>query len=330
MSSFIERIIEQAKGDKKSIVLPEGDDVRIQQAASIALEKGIADIVLLGDEDSVRAGGFNLEGARIIDPLNSPDLERYAEELYELRKHKGMNLDKARETLLQRVYYGTMMVKLGEVDGMVCGATYTTSDTLRPSLQIIKTAPEVKLVSSFFVMVVPNCEYGQDGAFIYSDCGLEIQPDSEKLAHIAVTAANSWRTLFGTEPYVAMLSHSTYGSAVESYERTKVTDALELAHQLDPYLKIDGEMQGDAALVPEVAASKAPGSPVAGKANVLIFPDIDAGSVAYKLTQRLAKAEAYGPITQGLAAPVNDLSRGCSAEDVVGVIAITCVQAQMR
>ena len=330
MSSFIERIIEQAKGDKKSIVLPEGDDVRIQQAASIALEKGIADIVLLGDEEAVRAGGFNLEGARIIDPLNSPDLERYAEELYELRKHKGMNLDKARETLLQRVYYGTMMVKLGEVDGMVCGATYTTSDTLRPSLQIIKTAPEVKLVSSFFVMVVPNCEYGQDGAFIYSDCGLEIQPDSEKLAHIAVTAANSWRTLFGTEPYVAMLSHSTYGSAVESYERTKVTDALELAHQLDPYLKIDGEMQGDAALVPEVAASKAPGSPVAGKANVLIFPDIDAGSVAYKLTQRLAKAEAYGPITQGLAAPVNDLSRGCSAEDVVGVIAITCVQAQMR
>ena len=239
-----------------------------------------------------------------------------------------MDLEKARETLLQRVYFGTMMVKLGEVDGMVCGAVHTTSDTLRPSLQIIKTAPGVKLVSSFFVMVVPDCEYGENGAFIYSDCGLEIQPDAEKLGHIAVSAARSWRTLLGTESYVAMLSHSTYGSAAESYERNKVTEALAIARQVDPGLLIDGEMQGDAALVPEVAASKAPGSPVAGRANILVFPDIDAGSVAYKLTQRLAKAEAYGPITQGLAAPVNDLSRGCSAEDIVGVVAITCVQAQ--
>ena len=225
------------------------------------------------------------------------------------------------------LYFGVMMVKRGLADGMVAGACHATGDVLRPCLQILKTAPGVKLVSSFFVMVVPDCDLGQDGTFLFSDCGLEVQPDAEKLAHIAVNSARSWKALMGTEPAVALLSHSTYGSA-RNDDAAKVVEATELARELAPGLALDGELQLDAAIVPSVGASKAPDSPVAGRANVLVFPDLDAGNIGYKLVQRLAKAEAYGPITQGIAAPVNDLSRGCTADDIVGVIAITCVQAQ--
>ena len=225
------------------------------------------------------------------------------------------------------LYFGVMMVKMGRADGMVAGACHATGDVLRPCLQILKTAPGVALVSSFFVMVVPNCEMGEAGTFIFSDCGLEVQPDAERLAHIAVNSAKSWRTLLGTEPKVALLSHSTYGSA-KNEDAAKVVEATAIAKELAPELALDGELQLDAAIVPSVGASKAPTSAVAGQANVLIFPDLDAGNIGYKLVQRLAKAEAYGPITQGIAAPVNDLSRGCSADDIVGVIAITCVQAQ--
>ena len=230
---------------------------------------------------------------------------------------------------LWMLFFGVLMVKTGRADGMVSGACHSTGDVLRPSLQILKTAPGVKLVSSFFIMVVPNCEYGQNGTFLFSDCGLEIQPDAEKLAHIAVNSAQSWKTLIGTEPVVAMLSHSTYGSA-KNDDANKVVEAAAIARELAPELALDGELQADAAMVPSVGASKAPDSKVAGKANCLIFPDLDAGNIGYKLVQRLAHAEAFGPVTQGIAAPVNDLSRGCSAHDIVGVIAITCVQAQAK
>ena len=240
-----------------------------------------------------------------------------------------MTPEKAAELISDVLYFGVMMVKSGRADGLVAGACHATGDVLRPGLQILKTAPGVKLVSSFFVMVVPNCPYGENGTFMFSDCGLEVQPDAERLAHIAVNTARSWETLMNSEARVALLSHSTKGSA-RNDDASKVVDACEIAHELAPEILLDGEMQLDAAIIDSVASSKAPGSPVAGKANVLIFPDIDAGNIGYKLVQRLAKAEAYGPITQGIAAPVNDLSRGCTAEDIVGVVAITCVQAQAR
>lgn len=328
MSLFIQGIQERAMAQKKTIVLPEGDDNRTLEAAEKVLQRGFADLVILGDKAKIEASDFNLSGAQIIDPRTSDESSYYAEELYKLRQHKGMTPEKAAELVQDVTYFSNMVVKMGNADGLVSGACHSTADVLRASLQIIKTAPDSKLVSSFFIMVVPDCEYGENGVFIYADCGLVIQPDAEELAHIAISSAKSWKQLVQTEPYVAMLSHSTRGSAQGSYEYDKVVDATKLAQELAPDIAIDGEMQGDAALVPEVAASKAPGSPVAGRANVLIFPDIDSGSVAYKLTNRLAKAEAYGPITQGIAAPVNDLSRGCSADDIVGVVAITCVQAQ--
>ena len=293
-------------------------------------EMGVADLIILGDAEAIKASPYALDGARIVDVRTAPEREDYAAKLYELRKHKGMTEEQALALMDNVLYFGNMIVKNGDADGMVCGACHSTSDVLRAALQVLKTAPGVKLVSAFFVMVVPDCVYGQDGTFIFADCGLEIQPDAEKLAHIAVNSAQSWRTLMGTEPTVALLSHSTKGSAVATADRAKVEEATALAKELAPELALDGELQLDAAIVPSVGSSKAPDSPVAGKANVLVFPDLDAGNIGYKLVQRLAKAEAYGPITQGLAAPVNDLSRGCSAEDIVGVIGITCVQAQAR
>jgi phosphate acetyltransferase len=327
---FLEQISERAKKDIKTIVLPESSDIRTIKAAAMVQEKGIARIVLVGKEAEIKklAGDLDISGAVIVDPETSPDFDRYAQELYELRKSKGMTPEQARELVKDELYWGVMMVKMGDADGMVAGAIHSTAETLRPALQILKTAPGTKLVSAFFVMVVPDCEYGCNGTFIYADSGLVENPDADQLSEIAISSAKTFKNLIQAEPVVAMLSYSTYGSA-ESELTNKVVEATKLAKQKAPELLIDGELQADAALVPSVGQFKAKGSPVAGKANVLVFPDLNCGNIAYKLTQRLAKAEAYGPITQGIAKPVNDLSRGCSAEDIVGVVAITAVQAQI-
>lgn len=329
MSSFLDSMLARATENKQTIVLPEGDDERTLAAAERILADGVADLVILGDAAAIEASAYRLDGARIVDPRTSELRAELASQFYELRKAKGMTPEAADEKLNDVLYFGVMMVKAGLADGMVAGACHSTGDVLRPSLQILKTAPGVKLVSSFFIMVVPNCDLGQEGTFLFSDCGLEVQPDAEKLAHIAVNSAKSWKTLIGTDPTVAMLSHSSYGSA-KNDDAAKVVEATAIAKELAPELALDGELQLDAAIVPSVGASKAPDSPVAGRANVLIFPDLDAGNIGYKLVQRLARAEAYGPVTQGIAAPVNDLSRGCTADDIVGVIAITCVQAQAK
>lgn len=332
MSKFLDRIIERAKSDKKTIVLAEGTELRTVKAASIILEKGIANIILLGNEDEIRAlaaQGYDISGATIIDPEKADNFEEFVSSFYEMRKAKGMTEEKARETMKSTLYYGSMMVKKDLADGMVAGAVNSTANVLRPNLQILKTAPGVKLVSAFFVMVVPNCEYGADGTFIYADSGLNENPDAEAVSEIAISSAASFEQLVEREPVVGMLSYSTYGSA-KSELVDKMQLATRLAKEKAPHLKLDGELQSDAAIVPEIGKSKAPGSDVAGHCNVLVFPDLNAGNIAYKLTQRLAKAEAYGPITQGIAKPVNDLSRGCSAEDIVGVVAITCVQAQAK
>ena len=328
--SFIDTIKARAKADIKTIVLPETEDRRTYEAAAQVLKEGIAKIVLVGSEEAVKKGseGLDLTGAIIVDPATSDRTDAYVDKLVELRGKKGMTPEKAREILLnQYLYYGVMMVKMGDADGMVSGACHSTADTLRPCLQILKTKPGTKLVSAFFLMVVPNCEYGADGTFVFADSGLNQDPNPEELAAIAASSAESFQTLVGKEPIVAMLSHSTMGSAKHPLV-DKVVEATKIAKEQNPGLKLDGEFQLDAAIVPSVGASKAPNSDVAGKANVLIFPNLDAGNIGYKLTQRLAKAEAYGPITQGIAAPVNDLSRGCSAEDIVGVVAITSVQCQ--
>ena len=329
MSTFLKSMIDRAKAEKQTIVLPEGADERTLKAAEEILSQGIADLIILGEVEAIKASSYNLEGATLIDPKTSELRIELAETLCEIRKSKGLTMEDALALMDNVLYFGVMMVKTGRANGMVAGACHSTGDVLRPCLQILKTAPGVKLVSSFFIMVVPDCDLGQEGTFLFSDCGLEVQPDDEKLAHIAVNSAKSWRSLVGTEPVVAMLSHSSYGSA-KNDDSGKVVRATALAKELAPELSLDGELQLDAAIVPEIGAAKAPDSPVAGKANVLIFPDLDAGNIGYKLVQRLAKAEAYGPITQGIAAPVNDLSRGCTADDIVGVVAITCVQAQSR
>jgi len=329
MSTFLKSMIDRAKAGKQTIVLPEGADERTLKAAEEILSQGIADLIILGEVEAIKASSYNLEGATLIDPRTSELRIELAGTLCEIRKSKGLTMEDALALMDNVLYFGVMMVKTGHANGMVAGACHSTGDVLRPCLQILKTAPGVKLVSSFFIMVVPDCDLGQEGTFLFSDCGLEVQPDDEKLAHIAVNSAKSWRSLVGTEPVVAMLSHSSYGSA-KNDDSGKVVRATVLAKELAPELALDGELQLDAAIVPEIGAAKAPDSPVAGKANVLIFPDLDAGNIGYKLVQRLAKAEAYGPITQGIAAPVNDLSRGCTADDIVGVVAITCVQAQSR
>lgn len=329
MSKFLDRISERAKADKKTIVLPESTDIRTIEATAIILEKGIANVVLVGDKDEIQelAKEHDISGAVIVNPESSDKFDDYANTFYELRKHKGMTPEKAKETIKNPLYWSVMMVKKGDADGMVAGAVNSTADTLRPSLQILKTAPGTKLVSAFFIMVVPECEFGENGVFLYADSGLVENPDAEQLSEIALSSASSFKKLVEAEPRVAMLSYSSYGSA-KSVLTEKVVEATRLAKEKAPELMLDGELQVDAAIVPLVAKSKAPESPIEGKANTLIFPDLNSGNIAYKLTERLAKAEAYGPITQGIAKPVNDLSRGCSAEDIVGVVAITCVQAQ--
>ena len=325
---FIDDIKARAKTSKKTIVLPETEDIRTYEAAEAVLKEGTANLILVGSEEEIakNKGSFDISGATIVDPAKSEKTDAYIAKLVELREKKGMT--EARELLLTNyLYYGVMMVKMKDADGMVSGACHSTADTLRPSLQILKTKPGTKLVSAFFIMVVPDCEMGANGTFLFGDSGLEQNPDPEKLAAIALSSADSFRLLTEKEPVVALLSHSTKGSAKHA-DVDKVVEATKIAKENAPEgLLIDGEFQLDAAIVPSVGASKAPGSPVAGKANVLIFPDLDAGNIGYKLVQRLAKAEAYGPLTQGIAAPVNDLSRGCSAKDIEGVIAITAVQA---
>lgn len=328
--NFLESIKARAKADKKTIVMPESYEKRTLDAAEIVLKEGIANVILVGDKEEIieKAQGADISGAQFINPADYDKLDMMVDTFVELRKNKGMTEEKARETLLNdALYFGVMLVKCDIADGMVAGAINATANVLRPSLQILKTAPGTKLVSAFFLMVVPNCEYGADGIFIFADSGLEQNPTPEKLAAIAQSSAKSFELLVKKEPIVAMLSHSTKGSASHA-DVDKVVEATKLAKEQAPELKLDGEFQLDAAIVPSVGASKAPGSDVAGKANVLVFPDLDAGNIGYKLVQRLAKAEAYGPVTQGIAKPVNDLSRGCVAEDIVGVVAITAVQAQ--
>ena len=330
--NFIESIKERAKSSIKKIVLPEGKDVRVLKAANIAISEGYAEVVLVGNIDEIKQiasdNNIDISGAILEDPNNSNKAEDYANKLYELRKEKGMTIEKAHELVKDEVYYGMMMVKNGDADGLVSGAIHSTSDTLRPALQILKTAPGTKLVSAFFVMVVPDCDYSiDDGVFIFGDSGLNENPNAEQLAEIAKSSSESYTLLTGKESRVGMLSYSTKGSA-HSELTDKVIEATRILHETYPEVKADGELQLDAAIVPSVASGKAPGSNVAGTCNTLIFPDLDAGNIGYKLVQRLAKAEAYGPLCQGIAKPVNDLSRGCSAEDIAGVIAITAVQGQ--
>lgn len=329
--SFIETIKQRAKQDIKTIVLPEGNDTRTIEAAKIALEEGYAKIILIGKQEEItkiaNEHNFDISKAQIINPVDSENYEDFVQAFYELRKNKGMTIEKAKELIKDETYFGMMMVKQGLADGLVSGAVHSTADTLRPELQILKTAPGTKLVSAFFLMVVPNCEYGEDGAFVFSDSGLNEYPDADSLSEIAIASSKSFEQLVGKESKVAMLSYSTYGSA-NSPLTEKVVEATKILKEKMPDLICDGELQLDAAIIPEIAARKAPNSPVAGRANTLIFPDLDAGNIGYKLVQRLAKAEAYGPLCQGIAKPVNDLSRGCSSEDIAGVIAITAVQAQ--
>ncbi|MBR4110915.1 MAG: phosphate acetyltransferase [Clostridia bacterium] len=327
--NFIDKVKENAKKDIKRIVLPESSDVRVLEAARKIADEGFAKVILIGNRENLKTvSDIDISDIEVIDPENSEKFEDYVQAFYELRKAKGMTEEKARETMKDNIYYGTMMIKQGDADGLVAGSVCSTADTLRPSLQIIKTAPGVKLVSSFFIMQVPNCELGEDGMFLFSDCGLNTNPNAEELSEIAISSANTWKQLIGTEPRVSMLSYSSLGSAPLTEMTGKVIEATKLVREKMPELAVDGELQLDASIVPSVGAKKAPESKVAGKANILIFPDLNAGNIGYKLVERLAKAEAYGPVTQGIARPVNDLSRGCKADDIVGVVAITAVQAQ--
>ena len=329
--SVLDSIKEKAKADVKHILLPEGSEERTVQAARIITDEKIAKVTLLGDEEEIKkvAEKFNvcLCGIDIINPLTDPDFEHYANGFYELRKAKGMTPEKARETIKNTLFYACMMIKEGKADGMVSGAINTTGNTLRPGLQIIRMAKGINTISSCFIMEIPNKEYGDNGLMLFGDCAININPNPDELASIAIATANTAKTLLGMDPKVAMLSFSTKGSA--KHENVdKVTAALAKVKELAPDLDVDGELQADAAMVPKVAALKAPGSKVAGHANVLIFPDLQAGNIGYKLVQRLAGAEAVGPVSQGFAKPINDLSRGCSIADIVSVVAITAVQAQ--
>lgn len=327
---LVENIREKAKALKKTIVLAEGTEERTLKAAAVVQKQKIADLILLGNENRIKglAKELNVDisEAKIIDPETSNKTEEYASLLFELRKHKGMTEEQASELAKDPVWYGTLMVKNKDVDGMVAGAITATGDVFRPAFQVVKTAPGIGVVSSAFIMLVPDCEYGANGTLLFADCAVNPNPDAKQLAEIAISSAETWKALVNDDPRVAMLSFSTRGSAKHEMI-DKVVEAVKIAKEQAPELLIDGELQLDAALVPEIANRKAPDSKVAGCANVLIFPELEAGNIGYKLVQRLAKAEAVGPITQGLAAPINDLSRGCSSDDIVNVVAITALQA---
>ena len=331
--SFIEEIKDRAKKDIKTIVLPEAEDIRTLEATRMVLDEKYAKVILIGNKEKVlekaKENNIDISGVEIIDPVKSKKYDEYVELLYNLRKHKGMTEEQAKELVKDPTHFGMLMLKdeKSTADGLVSGAVHSTSDTLRPALQILKTKPGTKLVSAFFVMVVPNCDYGENGTFIFADSGLNQNPNEDELSEIAISSSESFKQLVGREPKVAMLSYSTKGSA-KSELTEKMINATKLVKEKAKSLIVDGELQLDAAIVPEIAKSKAPNSPVKGEANVLVFPNLDAGNIGYKLVQRLAKAEAYGPLCQGIAKPVNDLSRGCSSKDIAGVIAITAVQAQ--
>lgn len=328
---LMEKIRVKAKADLKIIALPEGNEPRTVRAAEIIKKEGLAEVILIGDENEIEkvaaSEGANIDGVTIINPKTSPKLQEYANKFYELRKSKGVTLEQALEIVKDTIYYGTMMVKACDADGMVSGAVHSTGDLLRPGMQVIKTAPGITTVSSFFVMEVPDCKYGAEGLFVFGDCAVNPNPNATELASIAVASARNAKALCGIEPKVAMLSFSTKGSAKHEFV-DKVVEATRIAKESAPDLLIEGELQLDAAIDEKVGKLKAPGSLVAGQANVLIFPDLQSGNIGYKLVQRLANAEAIGPICQGFAAPINDLSRGCSVEDIVNVVAITAVQAQ--
>jgi phosphate acetyltransferase len=318
---FIENIKERVKLNKKTIVLVETNDKRVQDAAKMILDDDIANLILLGDPVK------ELENAKFVKIRDCDLTNKLTDELYEIRKHKGMTQQQAHELLLQDpLYYGVMLVKSGIADGMVAGATYPTSNVLRPALQILKTQVGVKFASGYFIMVTHKKDLGYNGCFLFADCGINQNPTPEILADIAFASAKSFRDIFKAEPIVAMLSHSTFGSSVHA-DVKKISDATDIIKSRNPDFKIDGELQLDAAIIEHVAKIKAPNSDVAGRANVLIFPDLDAGNIGYKLVQRFGDAEAYGPIAQGISKPVNDLSRGCSTNDVFGTIMITALQA---
>lgn len=332
--NFIDKIKAQAKTNIKTIILPETEDVRVLKATEIIIKEKFAKVILIGNENTINnmanENNIMIEGAKIVDPKTFEKSNEYVNTLFELRKAKGMTIEQAKDLVENNSrYFATMMVKCGDADGYVSGASHATADTLKPALQIIKGASGVKTVSAFFIMDMPDKEWGEDGVFIYADCGMNENPSAEQLSDIAISSEKSFKELVNKDGIakIAMLSYSTFGSA-HSELTEKVVEATRLAKEKSPSSLIDGEMQLDAAIIPEVAKLKAPESKVAGNANILVFPDLNAGNIGYKLTQRLGHAEAYGPLCQGLDKPVNDLSRGCSAEDIAGVVAITCVQAQ--